>query len=215
MGFVRPSAMAAGLLVGLAAVGATWGAGMPPSSPVSCACLRSNSASDIAGLTRPVRPLSELLSGLVRSPAADLPRLAAPRARPFVPPVESVARVQPRRWRSVEVGFRPVAARPGREVLGWASPHGEDIRRPLGLKHSYPTESAVRVADFYKGSNLVIGAKKRISGFTLRATDADVSVGSGPVVEGPVVSLLLATTGRRAALDDLDGPGLELLRSRS
>jgi hypothetical protein len=38
---------------------------------------------------------------------------------------------------------------------------------------------------------------------------------SGPVVEGPVLSLLLAATGRRAALEDLSGPGLDLLRSRS
>jgi hypothetical protein len=33
-------------------------------------------------------------------------------------------------------------------------------------------------------------------------------------VEGPAASLMLATTGRRAALDDLDGPGVETLRSR-
>jgi hypothetical protein len=49
---------------------------------------------------------------------------------------------------------------------------------------------------------------------TLQATDTDWSYGSGPVVAGPARALMLATTGRTAALDELTGPGLELLRSR-
>src|SRR5436189_1337848 len=57
--------------------------------------------------------------------------------------------------------------------LGEALIHAEDIRRPLGIEHDYATEAAVRVADFYKGSNLVVGAKKRIAGLRLSATDAD------------------------------------------
>jgi hypothetical protein len=49
---------------------------------------------------------------------------------------------------------------------------------------------------------------------TLRATDADWSVGSGPVVSGPALSLVLALTGRPTALADLSGDGLAALRSR-
>lgn len=104
----------------------------------------------------------------------------------------------------------PVEAMLGEVVL-----HSEDIRRPLGIKRQYPTEAVVRVADFFKGSNLLIGAKNRIAGLTLKATDTEWSHGSGPVVTGPVLSLALAMTGRRAALDDLSGDGLETLRSRS
>lgn len=70
------------------------------------------------------------------------------------------------------------------------------------------------MADFYKGSNLLIGAKSRIAGVTLRATDADWSHGSGPEVSGPLLSLVLAMTGRKVALGDLEGPGVEVLRSR-
>lgn len=99
--------------------------------------------------------------------------------------------------------------------LGEAFVHGEDIRRPLGITHVYPASEVARALAFYAGSNALIGGKRRLAGVTLRATDADVSQGSGPVVEGPAVSLLLAATGRRPALDDLSGPGLELLRSRS
>jgi len=104
----------------------------------------------------------------------------------------------------------PVEAMLGESVL-----HGEDIRRPLGIKRQYPTAAVVRVADFFKGSNLLIGSKTRIAGLTLRATDTEWSTGTGPEVTGPVLSLALAMTGRGAALDDLDGDGLEALRARS
>lgn len=38
-----------------------------------------------------------------------------------------------------------------------------DVRATIAAE--YPTDAVVRVADFYKGSNLVIGAKKRIAAF--------------------------------------------------
>jgi uncharacterized protein (TIGR03083 family) len=98
--------------------------------------------------------------------------------------------------------------------LGEVIVHAEDIRRPLGLNHQYPTEAAVRVANFYQGSNLLIGAKKRIAGLQLRATDANWSHGAGPEVAGPIVSLVLAMTGRQAPLADLSGDGLATLSSR-
>ena len=103
---------------------------------------------------------------------------------------------------------------PVETILGETIVHAEDIRRALGMKHDYATESAVRVADFYKGSNLVIGAKKRIEGVTLRATDASWTHGSGPEVAGPIVSLVMAMAGRKAALADLTGDGVATLQSR-
>jgi uncharacterized protein (TIGR03083 family) len=99
--------------------------------------------------------------------------------------------------------------------IGETIVHGEDIRRPLGIRHAYPLDALIRVAEFYQGSNLLIGTKKRIAGVTLRATDAEWSHGSGPEVAGPMLSLVLAMTGRRAALDDLAGEGVDVLRSRS
>jgi hypothetical protein len=72
----------------------------------------------------------------------------------------------------------------------------------------------VTVADFYKGSNLLIGSKNRIAGLTLRATDTDWSHGSGPEVSGPILSLVMAMTGRKQADDDLSGDGVATLRSR-
>ncbi len=98
--------------------------------------------------------------------------------------------------------------------LGEVIVHSEDIRRPLGIARQYPADAAVQVADFYKGSNVLIGSKKRIAGLRLQATDADWSHGDGPEVSGPIVSLVLAMTGRTAALDGLTGDGVATLRSR-
>src|SRR5436305_2459763 len=98
--------------------------------------------------------------------------------------------------------------------LGEALIHGEDIRRSVGMTHEYQTDAAVRVAEFYKGSNLVVGAKKRIAGLHLRATDAEWSHGEGPEVSGPVMSLVMAMTGRKPALADLTGDGVATLQQR-
>ena len=99
--------------------------------------------------------------------------------------------------------------------LGEVIVHSEDIRRPLGISRAYPTDAVVEVAGFYQGSNLLIGSKRRIEGLALRATDADWSHGTGPEVAGPILSLVLAMTGRGQAVDDLAGDGVEALRARA
>jgi uncharacterized protein (TIGR03083 family) len=98
--------------------------------------------------------------------------------------------------------------------LGETVIHAEDIRRPLGIRHDYPVGAVVQTLDFYKGSNLIVGTKTRVAGLTLKAVDADWSHGTGPLVEGPALSLLLEATGRKVALDDLTGDGVATLRTR-
>ncbi|WP_167380090.1 hypothetical protein [Mycobacterium gastri] len=49
---------------------------------------------------------------------------------------------------------------------------------------------------------------------TSTATNPGVCHGLGDKVEGPLLSLLLAMTGRVAGCDDLTGPGVPTLRSR-
>jgi uncharacterized protein (TIGR03083 family) len=104
---------------------------------------------------------------------------------------------------------------PGDTWLGEVVIHSQDIRRPLGIKHEYPTDALTRVADFYKNSNMVIGTKRRIEGVTLRATDTDWTHGAGPEVSGPMLSILMTMTGRQAALADLSGEGVAVLQGRS
>lgn len=98
--------------------------------------------------------------------------------------------------------------------LGETIVHATDIRWPLGLARDLPVEAVVRVADFYKNSNALIGAKTRIAGLTLRATDTDFSTGSGPEVAGPILALVMGMTGRPAALQHLSGPGVDTLATR-
>lgn len=99
-------------------------------------------------------------------------------------------------------------------MLGEVVVHSADIRRPLGIQHDYQPEVLAEVADFYRGSNLILGTKRRVAGLAIRATDQDWSCGTGASVEGPMLSLILAMTGRSAALDDLTGDGVAVLRNR-
>ncbi|MFL6023179.1 MAG: maleylpyruvate isomerase family mycothiol-dependent enzyme [Marmoricola sp.] len=102
---------------------------------------------------------------------------------------------------------------PKESWLGEAIVHSEDIRRPLGIRHDYPVEALRQVADFYKGSNALIGTKSRIAGLSLNATDVEWNHGDGTEVSGPMLSVLMAMTGRSSACDQLEGPGVEKLRS--
>ncbi len=98
--------------------------------------------------------------------------------------------------------------------LGEVIVHAEDVRRPLGLAHAYPLDAAAQVADSYAKSNLIIGGKRRMAGLNLTATDTSWTRGEGPEVAGPMMSLLLAVTGRRSGLDDLTGDGVSILAGR-
>lgn len=118
------------------------------------------------------------------------------------------------RFHSVSNSNNRLRAVPEKTALGETVLHSEDIRRPLGIQHEYPLHAVVTVVDAYKGSNLVAGTKRRIAGLALQATDIDWSTGTGPVVSGPMLSLLMAMAGRQAAIEDLKGEGVERLQSR-
>jgi len=99
-------------------------------------------------------------------------------------------------------------------MLGEIVVHGEDIRRPLGIEHTVSDEALITLAESYKRSNLLIGSKRRISGLSLHASDAAWSSGDGPEVTGPLLSLVLAMTGRVQAASALTGDGVDTLVSR-
>jgi uncharacterized protein (TIGR03083 family) len=124
------------------------------------------------------------------------------------PPADTLARFKER----VTTTTHPPG--PVDAIYGETIVHSTDIRRPLGIQHTFPAEALIEVADFYRKSNLIVGGKKRVAGLTLRATDIDWSVGSGPEVSGPALSLMMAITGRQAALDDLSGDGVAVLKPR-
>jgi uncharacterized protein (TIGR03083 family) len=101
----------------------------------------------------------------------------------------------------------------GRIALTDGTIHHQDIRRPLGLPREIPAGRLLCVLDFARTAP-TIGAKKRIKDLTLTATDLDWSTGTGPVVEGPAESLLMALAGRRGVVEELSGPGQPTLAER-
>jgi uncharacterized protein (TIGR03083 family) len=128
------------------------------------------------------------------------------RRRRGASPQETLERlVQVARRRSTPPA--PLDSRLTEEVV-----HGEDIRRPLGLTRSYPQEAVIRSLRLQARTPASFGgARELVARTSLRAADADVSIGNGPEVSGPALSLLLAVSGRRVALEDLDGPGVPTL----
>ena len=113
------------------------------------------------------------------------------------------------------VDTRTAPPGPATSWLGETIVHGEDVFRAFGRYRDHSPEHLAAVAGFYAGSNLLIGAKNRVSGVRLEATDAGWTHGTGPNAAGPAVALIMAMTGRKVALDDLTGPGVAILRDRT
>ena len=91
--------------------------------------------------------------------------------------------------------------------------HHQDIRRALNQPRTIPADRLVRVLALIPG-NPRLGAGRRIRGLRLHASDVDWTHGAGIEVTGPGEALMMAMTGRPAALSDLAGPGLSTLASR-
>ena len=93
--------------------------------------------------------------------------------------------------------------------------HGLDICWPLGLTHPVPAERWRKVLTFLASTApRSFVAPGLVDGLSLRAENVDWSYGAGETVSGDADAVLLAMTGRRAALDHLAGDGVEALRRR-
>jgi uncharacterized protein (TIGR03083 family) len=101
----------------------------------------------------------------------------------------------------------------GRIALTDGMIHQQDIRRSLGMPRTIDPERLRTALDFARFAPTIRGAW-RARGIRLRATDIDWEYGNGPEVRGSGEALLMAMAGRRAALDDLDGPGKAKLAQR-
>ena len=94
----------------------------------------------------------------------------------------------------------------GRIALTDGMIHQQDIRRPLGIPRTIDPERLRTALDFARFAPTIRGAW-RARGVRLVATDLHWSAGKGDEVCGTGEALLMAMAGRRAALDDLEGPG--------
>ena len=94
--------------------------------------------------------------------------------------------------------------------------HLRDIARPLHLTADARREDWVDLLEYLTSPRPApaLVPRGRAAGLTLLATDAEWTHGSGPEVTGGVEAITMALTGRPAALDDLTGPGVAVLRDR-
>ena len=94
--------------------------------------------------------------------------------------------------------------------------HLRDAARPLGLDACPPPASWRPALDFLVSKPATKGfiPRGRLTGLRLVATDQDWWHGDGPEIIGSSEAIAMAVSGRPAALDDLAGPGLDVLRRR-
>ena len=98
--------------------------------------------------------------------------------------------------------------------LGEVVVHAQDIRKPLGLPRTPSVEALTPVAEFFARRDFTVPSRTHVAGLRLRADDGPFATGTGPLVTGSTLALVMAMAGRAPYLDHLDGPGVPTLRSR-
>lgn len=98
--------------------------------------------------------------------------------------------------------------------LGEVIVHAQDIRVPLGLERVPSIDACAAVAQFYAAKDFTVPSKKNSTGLRLESTDGTFATGTGPLVSGTTMDLIMAMAGRGTAVERLTGPGVQLLRSR-
>jgi uncharacterized protein (TIGR03083 family) len=164
---------------------------------------------------------AHILTGAEQTPRNFVTRLAANRFR-----FDAMMDAEARRLRSVSsdeivarlrsrttTTNRPPA--PVAVMLGEIVVHSEDIRRPTGADGSPAPEALVGALDLFAKMGFPVGAKRRIDGVRLVASDVGWSHGDGPLAEGSALSLLLTMTGRPDGLAGLTGEGVGVLGQRT
>jgi uncharacterized protein (TIGR03083 family) len=98
--------------------------------------------------------------------------------------------------------------------LGEIVVHAQDIRQPLGLAQSPSVDALTPVADFFARRNFTVASHTHAADLRLRADDGPFATGTGPLVSGSTLALVMSMAGRVPYLAELDGPGVQTLRSR-
>jgi uncharacterized protein (TIGR03083 family) len=98
--------------------------------------------------------------------------------------------------------------------LGEVVVHAQDIRQPLGLTSTPSINALTPVADFFARRDFTVPSRTRVADLRLRADDGPFAAGTGPLVGGSTLALVMCMAGRASYLAELDGPGVSTLRSR-
>ncbi|HXS87368.1 MAG TPA: maleylpyruvate isomerase family mycothiol-dependent enzyme [Mycobacterium sp.] len=98
--------------------------------------------------------------------------------------------------------------------LGEIVVHAQDIRQPLGLTRTPSVDALTPVAGFFARRNFAVPSSSRVADLQLRADDGPFVAGGGALVTGSTLALVMSMAGRAVYVDELDGPGVQLLRTR-
>ncbi|MFZ1063461.1 MAG: maleylpyruvate isomerase family mycothiol-dependent enzyme [Acidimicrobiales bacterium] len=94
--------------------------------------------------------------------------------------------------------------------------HGYDVAVPTHRDLEVPEETSTLVLDFLVTKKPEGSFTRRglVNGLRFEAADGAWAYGAGPLVRGPMRSLLLGLTGRESQLTALEGDGVQVLRDR-
>jgi uncharacterized protein (TIGR03083 family) len=98
--------------------------------------------------------------------------------------------------------------------LGEVVVHSQDIRQPLGIPTAPSLDALTPVAEFFARRNFAVPSSSRVADLQVRADDGPFVAGSGALVIGSTLALVMSMAGRAHYVDELEGPGVQLLRTR-
>jgi uncharacterized protein (TIGR03083 family) len=98
--------------------------------------------------------------------------------------------------------------------LGEIVVHAQDIRQPLGLVRTPSVDALTPVAGFFTRRDFTMASRTHVADLQLRANDGPFATGTGPLVTGSTLALVMSMAGRVPYVAELDGPGVPTLRSR-
>ena len=98
--------------------------------------------------------------------------------------------------------------------LGEVVVHSQDIRRPLGRVRTPSVDALTPVAEFFARRDFAVASRTRVADLQLQADDGPFATGTGPLVTGSTLALVMSMAGRVSYVAELDGPGVPALRSR-
>jgi len=98
--------------------------------------------------------------------------------------------------------------------LGEVVVHAQDIRQPLGLPRTPEVDALTPVADFFASRDFAVSSRTTADGLQLRADDGPFATGTGPLVTGSTLALVMSMAGRAPYVGQLSGPGAPTLRAR-